>query len=79
MREALRGKRRKTLDIYATEAAARRLEGEIADAGLSPHIVTADDLGSYPMTRRRVRTPLACPVTLVAASSRWALDTWSFT
>jgi 23S rRNA (guanosine2251-2'-O)-methyltransferase len=45
VREALRGKRRKTLDIYATEAAARRLEGEIADAGLSPHIVTADDLG----------------------------------
>ncbi|MGC2222662.1 MAG: 23S rRNA (guanosine(2251)-2'-O)-methyltransferase RlmB [Methylocella sp.] len=42
--EALRGKRRKLLDIYATEAAARRLEGEIAGAGLCPHIVTADDL-----------------------------------
>lgn len=42
--EALRGKRRKSLAIYATEAAARRLEGEIAGAGLSPHIVTAEDL-----------------------------------
>jgi 23S rRNA (guanosine2251-2'-O)-methyltransferase len=44
VREALRAKRRKTLDIYATEAAARRLEGEIAGAGLCPHIVTAADL-----------------------------------
>jgi 23S rRNA (guanosine2251-2'-O)-methyltransferase len=44
VREALRGKRRNILDIYATEAAARRLEGEIAGAGLCPHIVTADDL-----------------------------------
>ena len=44
VREALRGKRRKSLDIYATEAAARRLEAEIAGAGLSPHIVTAEDL-----------------------------------
>jgi 23S rRNA (guanosine2251-2'-O)-methyltransferase len=44
VREAVRGKRRKILDIYATEAAARRLEGEIAGAGLSPHIVTAEDL-----------------------------------
>jgi 23S rRNA (guanosine2251-2'-O)-methyltransferase len=44
VREALRGKRRKTLDIYATEAAARRLEGEIAGAGLCPHIVTVEDL-----------------------------------
>jgi 23S rRNA (guanosine2251-2'-O)-methyltransferase len=44
VREALRGKRRKSLDIHATEAAARRLEGEIAAAGLSPHIVTAEDL-----------------------------------
>lgn len=42
--EALRGKRRNLLDIYATEAAARRLEGEIASAGLCPHIVGADDL-----------------------------------
>ena len=44
VREALRGKRRKLLDIYATEAAARRLEGEIAGAGLCPHIVEASDL-----------------------------------
>jgi 23S rRNA (guanosine2251-2'-O)-methyltransferase len=44
VREALRSHRRKTLDIYATEAAARRLEGEIAGAGLYPHIVTAGDL-----------------------------------
>ncbi|MGC2351008.1 MAG: 23S rRNA (guanosine(2251)-2'-O)-methyltransferase RlmB, partial [Methylocella sp.] len=44
VREALRGKRRKFLDIYVTEAAARRLEGEIAGAGLCPHIVTAEDL-----------------------------------
>ena len=44
VREALRGKRRNILDIYATEAAARRLEGEIAGAGLCPRIVTAEDL-----------------------------------
>jgi 23S rRNA (guanosine2251-2'-O)-methyltransferase len=44
VREALRGKRRKLLDIYATEAAARRLKGDIAYAGLCPHIVTAEDL-----------------------------------
>ena len=44
VREALRGKRRNLLDIYATEAAARRLEGEIASAGLCPHIVGAGDL-----------------------------------
>ena len=44
VREALRGKRRKLLDIYATEAAARRLEGEIASAGLCRHIITAEDL-----------------------------------
>src|SRR5208337_1071084 len=44
VREALRGRRRKVLDLYATEAAARRLEGEIADAGLCSHRVTADDL-----------------------------------
>ncbi|MGH8513977.1 MAG: TrmH family RNA methyltransferase, partial [Gammaproteobacteria bacterium] len=44
VREALRGKRRNFLKIYATEAAARRLEGEIAGAGLCPHIVGAGDL-----------------------------------
>ncbi|HEX3494277.1 MAG TPA: 23S rRNA (guanosine(2251)-2'-O)-methyltransferase RlmB [Methylocella sp.] len=47
VREALRGKRRRILDIYATEAAARRLEGEIAGAGLCPHIVTAEDLAHH--------------------------------
>jgi 23S rRNA (guanosine2251-2'-O)-methyltransferase len=44
VREALRCKRRKLLGIYATEGAARRLEGEIAGAGLCPFIVTAEDL-----------------------------------
>jgi 23S rRNA (guanosine2251-2'-O)-methyltransferase len=47
VREALRGKRRNLLDIYATEAAARRLEGEIASAGLCPHIVGAGDLARW--------------------------------
>jgi len=44
VREAVRIQRRKILDIYATEAAAQRLQGEIAHAGLSLHIVTAEDL-----------------------------------
>jgi 23S rRNA (guanosine2251-2'-O)-methyltransferase len=44
VREALRVQRRKILDVYATEAAAHRLEGEIANAGLSLHLVTAEDL-----------------------------------
>jgi 23S rRNA (guanosine2251-2'-O)-methyltransferase len=44
VREAVRAQRRKILDLYATEAAAQRLEGEIAHAGLSLHIVTAEDL-----------------------------------
>jgi len=44
VREALRGKRRKILDIYATEAAARRLEDEVAGAGLCPHVVTTEHL-----------------------------------
>lgn len=44
MREALRAKRRKLLDIYATKPAAERLSAEIASAGLSPHIVEAEDL-----------------------------------
>ncbi len=47
VREALRGNRRKLLDIYATEAAARRLECEIAGAGLCPHIVMAEDLARH--------------------------------
>src|SRR5450631_852696 len=44
VREAVRVQRRKILDIYATEAAAQRLEDAIAHAGLSLHIVTAEDL-----------------------------------
>ncbi|MGB6175129.1 MAG: 23S rRNA (guanosine(2251)-2'-O)-methyltransferase RlmB [Methylocella sp.] len=44
VREALRARRRKLLDIYVTEAAARRLEGEITGAGLCSHIVAAEDL-----------------------------------
>ncbi|HEY8006586.1 MAG TPA: 23S rRNA (guanosine(2251)-2'-O)-methyltransferase RlmB [Methylocella sp.] len=44
VREALRVQRRKILDIYATEAAAHRLQDEIACAGLSLHLVTAEDL-----------------------------------
>jgi 23S rRNA (guanosine2251-2'-O)-methyltransferase len=44
VREALRGKRRKVLHIYATEAAARRLEDEVAGAGLRPHVVTTERL-----------------------------------
>jgi 23S rRNA (guanosine2251-2'-O)-methyltransferase len=44
VREAVRAQRRKILDLYATEAAAQRLEGEIAHAGLALHIVTAEDL-----------------------------------
>ncbi|HUB63062.1 MAG TPA: 23S rRNA (guanosine(2251)-2'-O)-methyltransferase RlmB [Methylocella sp.] len=47
VQEALRGKRRKLLDLYATEAAAQRLEGDIASAGLSPRIVTAADLARH--------------------------------
>ena len=44
VREALRGKRGKIFDIYATEAAVRRLEREIAAVGLCPHIVAAEDI-----------------------------------
>lgn len=47
VREALRGKRRKILDIYATDTAARRLEREIAGAGLSPRIVMPHDLARH--------------------------------
>ena len=41
---ALTAKRRKLLAIHATEAAATRLSADIAAAGLSARIVTADDL-----------------------------------
>ncbi len=44
VREALRGKRRTLLDIYATKPAAAKLAGDIARAGLYPHIVGAEDL-----------------------------------
>lgn len=44
MREALRAKRRKLLDVYATEPAAKKLADDIARAGLSPRVVTAEDL-----------------------------------
>ncbi len=44
VREALRSNHRKLLDIYATKAAADRLAGEIAAAGLRAHIVQAEDL-----------------------------------
>jgi 23S rRNA (guanosine2251-2'-O)-methyltransferase len=40
----MRAKRRKLLDIYATQAAADRLAGEIAATGLRAHIVQAEDL-----------------------------------
>ena len=41
---ALTARRRKLVAIQATEAAAARLAREIAAAGLSPRIVTAEDL-----------------------------------
>lgn len=44
VREALRAKRRKVLDIYATEATAERLGCDIASAGLRAHIVDAETL-----------------------------------
>jgi len=44
VREALRVKRRKLLDVYATKAAAEKLAAEIAAVGLSPHIVDAEIL-----------------------------------
>ncbi|HTJ01901.1 MAG TPA: 23S rRNA (guanosine(2251)-2'-O)-methyltransferase RlmB [Methylovirgula sp.] len=42
--EALRNKSRKLLDLYATEAAAERLAEDAAKAGVSLHIVAAEDL-----------------------------------
>jgi 23S rRNA (guanosine2251-2'-O)-methyltransferase len=44
VREALRAKRRKVLEIYATQSAAERLEGEIKAAGLTPQIVEAEEI-----------------------------------
>jgi 23S rRNA (guanosine2251-2'-O)-methyltransferase len=42
--EALRNKRRKLLDLYATEAAAERLKGDIESAGVPLHIVDSETL-----------------------------------
>lgn len=44
VREALRVKRRKALDLYATTAAAERIAPEAAAAGVPVHIVEAADL-----------------------------------
>jgi len=44
VREALRGKHRVLLDLFATPAAAARLEQECAAAGLTAHIVSPEDL-----------------------------------
>jgi 23S rRNA (guanosine2251-2'-O)-methyltransferase len=44
VREALRGKRRVLLDLFATPAAAARLEQECAAAGLTAHIASPEDL-----------------------------------
>ena len=45
VREALRAGRRKLLDLYATEQAARKLADDIGRAHLRPKIVEAEDLG----------------------------------
>ncbi len=44
VREALRSKKRHLLDLFATPAAATRLEADCAAAGLTPHIVGPEDL-----------------------------------
>ncbi|VTZ49195.1 RNA methyltransferase, TrmH family, group 3 [Methylocella tundrae] len=44
VREALRVRKRRLLDIYATKAAAQKLSADIEAAGLSVHIVEAEDL-----------------------------------
>jgi 23S rRNA (guanosine2251-2'-O)-methyltransferase len=43
-REALRTRRRRLLDIFATPAAAEKLAEDIAAAGLSPHLIEAGAL-----------------------------------
>ena len=48
----------RTLDAEGAEAAARRLEGEIAGAGLCPHIVTTEDLARR-LDARRSRQDLS--------------------
>ena len=44
VREALHAKRRQLLDLFATPAAAARLEQDCAAAGLTAHIVAPEDL-----------------------------------
>jgi 23S rRNA (guanosine2251-2'-O)-methyltransferase len=44
VREALRAKRRQVLDLFATPAAAARLEADCAAAGLTAHIASPEDL-----------------------------------
>lgn len=44
VREAVRAGRREITRVFATEAAAERLADDFAARGVTPHIVTADDL-----------------------------------
>jgi 23S rRNA (guanosine2251-2'-O)-methyltransferase len=44
VRAALTAKRRKILAVFATQPAAERMAEDFAAAGLTPHIVTGDDL-----------------------------------
>ena len=46
VREALRSERRTVLRLHATAAAATRLEGEVAARGLSPLVVTAEEIAA---------------------------------
>jgi len=46
VREVLRAKKRKALDLFATPAAAEKLQAEIAASGVSAHVVTPDALDS---------------------------------
>jgi 23S rRNA (guanosine2251-2'-O)-methyltransferase len=45
VREALRSTRRKKLRLFATEAAAEKLQAEIAVSGLSPEIGSIEEIG----------------------------------
>ncbi len=62
VREALRTGRRKALRLFATPAAAARLEAECAAAGIVPEVVTPDD-----MNRRLVGEAVHQGVLLEAA------------
>lgn len=46
VREALRAGRRECLDLFATPPAAEKLAGELAAAGLVPHLVATEDLSA---------------------------------